>query len=100
MAHFAVLCPEPSGHFNPMTTLLAELQRRGHEVTWIGSVDGAQRASQCGLRAIAVGRERFPPGSLDRILAEIGQLSGWAAARKTLDRYREAMEVVLEEAPP
>src|SRR5437764_2514585 len=99
MAHFAVLCPEASGHLNPMTTLLKELQRRGHEVTWIGSLDGVEPAGQRGLRTMVLGPERFPLGSLDRILAEIGQLSGLAAARRTLDCYRQAMELVLDEAP-
>jgi zeaxanthin glucosyltransferase len=99
MAHFAVLCPEASGHLNPMTTLLAELRRRGHEITWIGSLDGAQRVSQRGLNSVAIGQRSFPLGTLDRTLAEIGKLSGLAATRLTLDSYRQGMELLLNEAP-
>src|SRR5262245_34112020 len=99
MAHFAVLCPEASGHLNPMTTLLAELRRRGHAITWIGSLDGVQRVSPRGLNAVAIGQQVFPLGTLDRILGEIGELSGLAAARRTLDCYRQGMELMLNEAP-
>src|SRR5262245_61355586 len=99
MAHFAVLCPEASGHLNPMTTLLAELRRRGHGVTWIGSLDGAHRVAPRGFEAVAIGQKAFPLGTLDRTLAEIGKLSGLAAARLTLDSYRRGMEFLLNEAP-
>jgi zeaxanthin glucosyltransferase len=36
MAHLGLICPELSGHLNPMTTLGRELKRRGHRVTLIG----------------------------------------------------------------
>ena len=32
MTHFGMVCPALTGHFNPMTTLGYELQRRGHRV--------------------------------------------------------------------
>ena len=37
--HLGMLCPELSGHLNPMTTLGRELQRRGHRVTVVARPD-------------------------------------------------------------
>jgi zeaxanthin glucosyltransferase len=97
--HFAVLCPEASGHFNPMTTLLAELGHRGHDVTWIGTVDGVELARERGLRGVAIGADVFPAGTLPEQLAEIGELSGLKAVRRTIEGYRQGMRIILDEAP-
>ncbi len=99
MAHFAVLCPESPGHFNPMTTLLAELKTRGHQITWIGTLDGAERARRCGLDVIPLAHDRYPRGTLDQMLAELGTLSGFAAVRFSIDAFRQGNEVILDEAP-
>jgi MGT family glycosyltransferase len=99
MAHFAVLCPEASGHLNPMSTLLAELQCRGHEITWIGSLDGVELASRRGFKTVTIAEDRIPAGTLDERLAEVGKLSGLAAARRTIEFYREGMEIILDDAP-
>ncbi len=97
--HFAVLSPEASGHLNPMTTLLAELRRRGHQITWIGTLDGAERVQQRGLQVVTIGHQLFPAGSLESTLAELGELSGLPAVRRTLAGYRLGMRIILEEAP-
>ena len=49
MAHFGLICPELSGHLNPMTTLGRELKRRGHRVTLIGRPDAQRKTETAGL---------------------------------------------------
>lgn len=49
MTHFGILCPAASGHLNPMTALVYELQQRGHHVTVIGVLDAKPKvlAADC-----------------------------------------------------
>ena len=62
MAHFGLICPELSGHLNPMTTLGRELKRRGHRVTLIGRPDAQRKTETAGLEFAVVGEKEFPPG--------------------------------------
>jgi UDP:flavonoid glycosyltransferase YjiC (YdhE family) len=43
--HLGLICPELSGHLNPMTTLDRELQRRGHHVTVIARPGAKAKAA-------------------------------------------------------
>jgi MGT family glycosyltransferase len=97
MTHFAVTCPESPGHINPMTTLLVELQRRGHEVTWIGLADFEERVQQQGFQSIVIGEKLFPRGAFDRLMGELGRRSGLSAARYTLHIFHLAARLGLEE---
>ena len=38
MTHFGIICPATTGHLNPMSTLGAQLQRRGHRVTLLDRI--------------------------------------------------------------
>jgi zeaxanthin glucosyltransferase len=62
MAHIGLICPELSGHLNPMTTLGRELQRRGHQVTVVARADGRAKAEQAGLGFVVIGEREFPEG--------------------------------------
>ncbi|MGA7901700.1 MAG: nucleotide disphospho-sugar-binding domain-containing protein [Terrimicrobiaceae bacterium] len=50
MPHLGLICPELSGHLNPMTTLGRELQRRGHRVTLIARPDARIKVESRRLR--------------------------------------------------
>jgi zeaxanthin glucosyltransferase len=99
MAHLGLICPELSGHLNPMTTLGRELRRRGHRVTLICRPDGRAKAESAGLEFIGVGEKNFPAGSQARSIAQLGELSGLSAMRFTVELLRHAAVTVLEEAP-
>jgi zeaxanthin glucosyltransferase len=60
MAHLGLICPELSGHLNPMTTLGRELKRRGHRVTLIGRPDAQKKTEAAGLEFAVVGEKEFP----------------------------------------
>ena len=76
MSHLGLVCPELSGHLNPMTTLGRELQRRGHRVTVVARPDARRKAEAAGLGFAPIGEREFPVGSMQATSAELGKLSG------------------------
>ena len=90
MAHLGLICPELSGHLNPMTTLGRELKRRGHRVTLIGRPDAQKKTETAGLEFAVVGEKEFPAGSLAQTTAKLGRLAGLNAIRFTAEFLRRA----------
>ena len=99
MSHIGLICPELSGHLNPMTTLGRELKRRGHRVTVVARLDGRRKAEAAGLGFAAIGTEEFPEGAIRANSAELGRLSGMKAMRFTAELLRRGTATILEEAP-
>jgi zeaxanthin glucosyltransferase len=64
MAHFGLVCPELTGHLNPMTALGRELKRRGHRVILVGRPDARKKTETAGLEFAVIGEKEFPVGSL------------------------------------
>jgi zeaxanthin glucosyltransferase len=98
MPHFGLICPELSGHLNPMTTLGRELKRRGHKVTVIGRPDAQKKTESAGLGFGVVGEKEFPAGSLVATTAQLGRLGGLDAIRFTAELLRRAAVTILDEA--
>lgn len=99
MTHFGLLCPTASGHLNPMTTLGYELKQRGHQVTLVGTLDAQPKVLAAGLEFYAIGEADFPAGSTADAFAEMGQLSGLAAFRYTVNLFKQVTSTLLQEAP-
>jgi MGT family glycosyltransferase len=99
MSHLGLICPELSGHLNPMTTLGRELQRRGHEITLIGRPDARGKAEKTGLPFAAIGEEDFPEGSMQKTSQELGGLNGIRAVQFTAELLRQSAATILREAP-
>ncbi len=97
MSHLGLICPELSGHLNPMTTLGRELQRRGHRVTVIARLDARRKAVAAGLGFASVGVQEFPEGSMAATTAKLGRLSGIQAIRFTAETLRQATAAVLRD---
>ncbi|MGI9243290.1 MAG: glycosyltransferase [Verrucomicrobiales bacterium] len=97
--HFAVLCPEASGHVLPMSALTVELAGRGHQITYITTADGVERCQSTGVESRLVGEEQFPLGVNRRMFDTLGRLTGLAAAKYVLRIYERGMGVMLDEAP-
>jgi UDP:flavonoid glycosyltransferase YjiC (YdhE family) len=60
MKNIGIICPEISGHLNPMTTLGRELHRRGHRVAVIASVEAERKATSAGLGFLPIALETRP----------------------------------------
>jgi len=97
--HLGLVCPELSGHLNPITTLGRELKRRGHRVTVISRPDGRRKAESSGLGFAPIGAKDFPEGSMKAASAELGHLSGLGAIRFTAELLRRGAAAILEDAP-
>jgi zeaxanthin glucosyltransferase len=99
MAHLGLICPELTGHLNPMMALGREFKRRGHQVTLIGRPDARKKTESAGLAFAAVGEKEFPAGSLAQTTARLGRLSGFKAMRFTAELLRRAAVTTLDQAP-
>ena len=99
MIHFGLLCPAATGHLNPMTTLGAELQRRGHHVTMFGMIDAQPKTLAAGLEFWAIGEEDFPAGVSAEAFIRLGKLSGLAAVRYSVTLFQQLTVMFLREAP-
>ncbi len=99
MSHIGLLCPAETGHLNTMLPLGQELQRRGHRVTFFGIVDAESKVLTAGLEFRSIGETEFPAGASEKLFAELGQLSGLAALRYTMDWIEKSALIFLEEGP-
>jgi zeaxanthin glucosyltransferase len=99
MAHLGLICPELSGHLNPMTTLGRKLQRRGHQVTVVARADVRAKAQQAGLGFVVIGEREFPEGAMGETTAQLGRLNGLKAVRFTVELLRRGVATLLREGP-
>ena len=94
-----ILCPAPTGHLSPMTALASELSHRGHKVTVFAIPDTEGKVRSRGLNFCAIGEKDWPLGSLDTALRPLGDLSGLAVLKYTVELYRRMMVSFCKDAP-
>lgn len=99
MTHFGVICPNSIGHINAMLCLGRELQQRGHQVTLFAHLDVQAKIQTAGLGFQAIGEEEFPVGSMAASLGKLGELSGLAALRYTIQLLKQGTMVRLRDTP-
>lgn len=97
--HIGLLCPDMTGHLNPMLTLGQVLVRRHHRVSLIGMSESRIKATANGLGFIEIGAREHARGLLNRARQRLGQLRGWAALRYTGQMLRAGTAIVLRDAP-
>ena len=74
--HIGLICPELSGHLNPMSTLGQTLQGRGHKVSVLARLDAEARVRARGLDVISLGSAEFPRARLP------SKPSAWARCKR------------------
>lgn len=99
MTHFGVLCPAMPGHLNPMATLGRALQQRGHQITFLQILDVKTKVLAEGLDFYPIGQADFPPGTLNQIHTQRGELSGMAAVRHTIDSFKSLTAMIFRDVP-
>lgn len=87
------------GHLNPFLAVARELQGRGHRVTVFQMPDLASSVRAEEVDFVPIGASDHPLGSLPQSLAELGQLSGWAALRYTVRAVAKTTEMICRDAP-
>jgi zeaxanthin glucosyltransferase len=99
MARIGLICPEMSGHLNPICALGRELSLRGHHVSFLGFRDGEDHAQSAGLDYCPVGEREFPRGAWRESTIELGKLQALKAFRFTVERYKKSAEIFLRDLP-
>ena len=99
MVHLGLLCPAETGHLNTMLPLGQEMQRRGHRVTFFGVIDAQPKVLAAGLEFQSIGEAEFPAGSTEELFIELGNLSGLAALRYTLDWIEKSAALFFKDGP-
>jgi len=99
MPHYGIICPELSGHLNPMTSIARELQRRGHRTTFYQRLNSQKRleATGFGYRPFAV--DEFTLESMAGEQETLAQLSGLTAMKFTVDVIGRRTAACLREVP-
>jgi zeaxanthin glucosyltransferase len=99
MARLGAFCFPGSGHINPMTALCRALELRGHSVVLFGIADTESRVRAAGIEFHQIGSKDYPPGTLKALDDRLGQLSGMAAIRFTLDRVKNTARMTFRDSP-
>lgn len=99
MARIAMVVPAWSGHLNPMTTLARQLNLRGHEISILSFPEARERVHRKGLQFELLDEKTFPDGEWERRTRALSVLSGFAAARYTIDWLGDIAAVMLESLP-
>lgn len=85
MTHFGIICPASSGHLNTSLPLGYELKKRGHRVTVVGVLDVKQKTLAAGLEFQVIAEDDCPIGSIAESFSKLGDMSGLAALRYTVE---------------
>lgn len=82
-----------------MTALCHALEERGHSVVLFSIADVEERVRAAGIEFHQIGAEDYPPGTLKVLDDRLGELSGVAAMRFTLDRIMDTGRMVFRDGP-
>lgn len=82
-----------------MTTLARRLASRGHEVTFLCTVDGERAARDAGLRFEGFCELEFPLGFNDENRRKLSALTGPEALQFTIQMLDTASQAVLQRLP-
>jgi UDP:flavonoid glycosyltransferase YjiC (YdhE family) len=99
MGYYAMLVPAYTGHLNPMAVLGRALQRRGHRVAIVSVLEAEAKARKAGLEFIPIATVEFPHGEWNRMTAQMGELSGWAASRFAGHWLKRFVRGILRDLP-
>ena len=96
---FGMICPEMSGHLNPMMALARALEGRGHHVIFYQRVISKKKIESAGFEFRAFGETEFPIERIKADLAKLAVLSGLKALRFTIDVFGRRMAACLRDLP-
>jgi MGT family glycosyltransferase len=99
MARLGAICFPGTGHINPLAALARELERRGHKVIVFGIADTEARIRAAGLEFRLIGQSDYPLGTLSRLDKRLGELSGLATFRFTVERVKNTAIMLLRDGP-
>jgi len=99
MFRFGIFCPPSIGHLNPMCVLGRELQRRGHTVVLFGVPDALAKVVDLDFTLWEIGATAYPKESVNRAFKALGELTGRAGLKFTINFLQRELQMLFQEAP-
>ena len=99
IAKIVVTCPEARGHINGSTSLATELKARGHEVVFLGRLDGKEPVEAQEIRYVSIAEEEFPLGSTLTFFEKVGRAEGKEAFEITIQYSYDSTRMLLTYLP-
>jgi len=99
LSHVGVVCPNMSGHLNPMIALADSIRNRGHRVTFFLLGDQPSSVTKAGFEVVAIGGEVFPVDDYRQASETLGTLHGRAALKHTFGIGIRSAGAILQEGP-
>lgn len=97
MAHIGLICVPATGHLNTLIPLGYELKQRGHQVTLIGVLDAKEKSEVAELNFRAYAEKSRPLGFTPDSLVKMGELSGLAALKYSIELFRQSAITMMKE---
>lgn len=97
MARLGAFCFPGTGHLNPLTALARCLQLRGHTVIIFGIADVEARVKSAGVEFCLIGQSDYPPGTLQELDRQLGEMKGLQVIRFTMERISNTARMVLRD---
>ena len=99
MARIGVFCLPMSSHINLFLTLADALTQRGHRTIFFGISDNEYKIREAGFDFHSIEPDTLPPGSLGKMMREMGSLDSLRAMRLQ-GRFDELRyEAILSKGP-
>ena len=99
MSHVGIVCPNMSGHLNPMVALADSIRKRGHRVTFFLLGDLPTQVHRAGFEVVPLGGKAFPVEEYRQASEILGTLHGRAALKHTFGIGIRSTEAILREGP-
>jgi MGT family glycosyltransferase len=97
--HIALICPETSGHLNPMATLGCELARRGHRISIFARSIVKPKAEACGFELLPVDVNEREIREIEAGLQKLAGMKGFSAVKMTAKLLRDRAALMLRDGP-
>lgn len=97
--HIALICPDVTGHLNPMATVGRELARRGHRISFLGRPISNTRAEALGIEQISFNESERETREFQDGLQKLASLKGLAAVKLTSRLLRLGASLTLRDGP-
>ncbi|WP_414582916.1 glycosyltransferase [Scytonema sp. PCC 10023] len=99
MIHFGIICPPIFSHLNGLFSIGRELQRRGHRVTLLGTLDTQPMAVSAGLEFKALAESKRFSEVMMQSNVQSAELNRIAALQSTIRMLQELTTLFLQNAP-
>jgi MGT family glycosyltransferase len=99
VAKIGIICPDLSGHLNPMMALGRELEGRGHRVLFYARLIAQKKIEEAGFEFRPYGEKEFSVEETKRQLRVLAEMNGIAAMKYTVEVLRVRTVACLRDVP-